>query len=54
MVKKLLALLFMAVLAFPLATAFAQDATQSDDNKPQVKQTKTLERVVVTATRVEA
>jgi iron complex outermembrane receptor protein len=47
-VRGLLALAIAQCLVTP---AFAQDATQSDDNIPPVNQPKTLERVVVTATK---
>ena len=50
MVKKLLALLFMAVLAFPLATAFAQDAMKADAPMKGGKEAKWEGNVVRTST----
>ena len=49
-VPGLLALAIAQCLATP---ALAQDATQADDNNPVADEVKTLERVVVTATKTE-
>jgi iron complex outermembrane receptor protein len=46
-------LLALAILQCLVSPAFAQDATQSDDNLPSADEVKTLDRVVVTATKTE-
>jgi iron complex outermembrane receptor protein len=45
-------LLALAIAQCLAAQAFAQDATQADDNQPPVKQATALGRIVVTATRI--
>ena len=49
MAKKLLALVFMAVIAFPLSTAFAQDAMKADAPMKMAKEAKWEGNVVRTS-----